>query len=161
MANSQIGVGGGVAGRVTFHSDITPSIVVGGTAGSETLPSITIPAGYIPAGAVVRQVFAAFSYRKAVESSSSDNAVDGGQSIQIRNDTPSTFRTVINIADNSLAHAADETSGGFLQVGDNEISALDAWNGADTYNFQWANAEVDGDSITFHDVQTHLIIDFS
>ena len=80
------------------------------------------------------------------------------QDIQVRSDAPGTFRDAINIPDNSLSTDANATDGGILLVGDNDISVEVV--GADTYEFQWTLADVDGNNLTLHDFQTHLIVEY-
>jgi len=97
--------------------------------------------------------------RKSVESSSAPNAIDGaGQAIQVRADTPGTWRDAIDTPNDSLPHVADATEAGYMLIGDNDVSV--EVTGADTYEFQWNDAEVDGSSLTFYDVQTYLIVEY-
>ena len=147
------------SGRLTFASDLQLTIVVGVAAGDKALPSVTIPAGAIPSGASISRVLAAISYRKSVESSAVANAIAGaGQAVQVRDDTPGVWRDAIDTPDNSLPHVASATEAGYMQIGDNDISVEVV--GADIYEFQWNDAEVDGDSLTFYDVQTYLIVEY-
>ena len=97
--------------------------------------------------------------RKSVDSSSGANAIDGaGQAIQVRADTPGVWRDAIDTPDNSLPHVASATEAGYMQIGDNDISVEVI--GADIYEFQWNDAAVDGNSLTFYDVQTYLIVEY-
>lgn len=147
------------SGRLTFASDLQLTVVLGAAAGDKGLPSVTIGAGDIPSGASISRVVAGISYRKSVESSSAPNAIDGAaQAVQVRSDAPGTWRDAIDTPDDSLPHLADATEAGYMQIGDNDISV--EVTGADTYEFQWNDAEVDGDSLTFHDVQTYLIVEY-
>ncbi len=150
---------GALAGRVMFSSDLLPSLVINAVAANAALPDVVVPASFIPAGTTIQRVHCAMSWRKSVESSSVANAVNVAQTIQVRDDSPSAFVNGINLPDNSLAHAADGVEGGFMLIGDNDVKAT--VDGADTYNCQWTAADVDGASITFFDVQTHLIIDYA
>lgn len=147
-----------VAGRKVFSSEIQATVVVTSTAGNVSLPDVVIPAGFLPPGTALTRVTAAISWRKAVESSGSANAVNVAQNIQVRDDTPGTLTDAINLADNSLAHAANATEGGDTILGEEDIKA--EVDGPDTYNFIWEAADVDGDSLTFHDFQTHLIVEY-
>jgi len=145
--------------RQTFSSDLQATVVVNATAADVSLPDVTIPSGSIPEGATFVRVIAAVSWRKSVESSVGANAVNVAQNIQVRDDTPGTYVDAINIPDNSLAHASEGIEGGFMLVGDeNLVTTVD---GEDTYNFKWELADVDGASLTFHDWQCHLIVDYS
>ena len=147
------------SGRLVFASDLQLTVVLGLAAGDKALPSVTIGAGDIPSGASISRVSAAISWRKSVESSSLANAIDGaGQAVQVRDDTPGTWRDAIDTPNDSLPHVADATEAGCMLIGDNDVSI--EVTGADTYEFQWNDAEVDGDSLTFYDVQTYLIVEY-
>ncbi|MFQ6031010.1 MAG: hypothetical protein ACE5Q6_26390, partial [Dehalococcoidia bacterium] len=87
------------------------------------------------------------------------NAVNGAQQIRVRSDAPGTFQDAITIADNSLETAASATEGGLMLLGDSDISV--EVDGVDTYEFQWQNARVDGASLTLHDFQTYLILEYT
>lgn len=145
--------------RLVFASDITPTVVVNATAADKTLPSVTIPAGAIPTGFTINRVLAAVSWRKSIESSAAGNAVVAAQVIQVRSDAPGTYRDAINLADNSLEHAASATDPGLLIIGDNDIKV--EVTGADTYEFKWTLADVDAASITFYDWQCYLIVELA
>lgn len=148
----------GKAGRAVYSSQIQATLVLNAVASDESLPSVTVPSSFVPKGTTIRRVTAAISWRKGVESSGSANAVNVAQNIQVRSDAPGTWRDAIPIPDNALAHAADATEPGSLILGNTDIKV--EVTGADIYEFQWENSDVDGASITLHDVQTHLIIDF-
>lgn len=149
-------VAAGAGGRLVFASAVQATVVVNATAGNVSLPDVVV---VLPSGITIDRVIAAVSWRKQVESSTSANAVNVAQQIQVRDDTPGTFRNAITIADNSLATAASATEGGQTLLGDSDISA--EVDGDDTYNFQWTSADVDGASLTFHDWQCFLIIEYS
>lgn len=151
-----MGFNGGVTpARFAFSSDVQPSAVLPAVAANVALPSVTIPAGVLQ-GRITR-VVAGVSWRKQVDSSGVANAVNGAQTIQVRSDAPGTFRNAVNIADGALSTAASGTEGGSMLIGDNDIKV--EVTGADTYEFQWTNAAVDGASLTLHDVQTFLFVE--
>jgi hypothetical protein len=146
------------AGRLVFGSGLSgTTVVLPAVAANLALPSVTIPA--LPSGITIDRVIAAISWRKQVESSAAPNAIDGAQQIQVRSDAPGTFVNAITIGDNSLDTAVSATEGGSMLLGDSDISGEVAL--ADTYEFQWLLAKVDGDSLTLHDVQSHLIVEYS
>lgn len=146
------------SGRIVFSSDVSATVVLTSAASNVALPDVTIPAGAIPTGSSISRVLAAVAWRKQVDSSGGANAVNVAQDIQVRSDAPGTFRDAINIPNNSLATDANATEGGIMLIGDNDISVEVI--GADTYNFQWTLADVDGNNLTLHDVQTHLIVEY-
>ena len=150
--------GARLGGRLTFSSDIQATVVVNAVAADVALPGVVIPAGAIPPGATISRVLASVTWRKSVESSAAPNAVNGAQAVQVRSDAPGTWRNAIDLADNSLDHAANATEGGMMLVGDNDLSV--EVTGADTYELQWEQALVDGASITFHDWQCHLLVEY-
>ena len=98
------------------------------------------------------------SWRKQVESSAALNAINNAQQIQVRDDSPGTFRNAITIPDNALETAASATEGGIVLFGAADISV--EVDGDDIYEFQWQNAQVDGASLTLHDFQTFLIVEY-
>ena len=149
-----------IAGRRVFPSvNVVATVVLNAVATNVALPNVTIPADFIPSGTSIARVTATLFWRKQVDSSGFANAVDGAQTIQVRSDAPGTFRNAIDIADNALATVASASEGGVMLVGDNDLSVEVV--GADTYEFQWTLALVDGASLTLHDVQTCLMVDFS
>lgn len=146
------------AGRLVFASEGQPTVVLPSVAANVSLPSVTIPADFLPAGAQINRVIAGIAWRKQVDSSAAANAVNVAQNIQVRSDAPGSFVNAINIANNSLATDASATEGGEMLLGDEDISG--EVDEADTYEFQWTDADVDGASLTLHDVQTYLLVDY-
>lgn len=146
-------------GRKLFPGGIDDRIVLPAVAASLVLPSVTIESGDLPSGITIARVIAAVSWRKQVDSSAALNAVNGAQQIQVRDDTPGTFRNAISIPDNALETVASATEGGIVLFGAIDISV--EVDGVDTYEFQWQNALVDGASLTLHDFQTYLIVEYT
>lgn len=142
--------------RRTYASTITGSIVVNATAADKTLGTVVVPA--LPTGYSIVSAFVAVAWRKGVESSTVANAVNVAQNIQIQKGAGA-FATVIALPDNSLAHAASATEGGSLLSGDTDVAAT--VDGAATYTIKWTLADVDGASLTFHDVQVFIILELS
>ena len=95
----------------------------------------------LPAGITINRVIAAIAWRKQVDSSAALNAIDGTQQIQVRDNSPGTFRDAITISDNSMETLASATEGGLMLLGDSDISV--EVDGVDTYEFQWELAKVD------------------
>ena len=143
-------------GKLTFESALQATVVVNATAANVSLPSVTVT---LPSGITIDRVFAAVAWRKQVDSSASANAVNVAQQIQVRKDTPTTFVNAITIPDNAFATDPSATEGGMAVMGEVDISA--EVDGDDTYEFQWTLADVDGASLTFHDWQCYLIIEYS
>lgn len=147
----------GVGGRLVYGSAVQATVVLPAVAANQSLPSVTVD--NLPANLTINRVIAAVAWRKQVDSSGSANAVDGNQQVQVRSDAPGTFRNAITISDNSLSTDASTTEGGIMLLGDSDISV--EVTGEDTYEFQWTSALVDGASLTLHDVQTYIIIEYS
>lgn len=146
------------SGRLVFTSDIVATVVLTSVAGDIALPDVIIPAGAIPTGVSINRVLAGVSWRKQVDSSGVANAVNVAQIIQVRSNAPGTFRDAINIPNNALETALNATEGGVMIVGDNDISVEVV--GADVYNFQWTDADVDGNNLTLHEFQSYLILEY-
>jgi len=150
--------GGVRGGRLTFASNVQATLTLTAVATTTSLPDVVIPAGAIPPDATISRVTASLLWRKQVDSSGLANAVNVAQEVQVRDDTPGTWTTAIDIVDNSLATQANGTEGGSVMVGDNDVSG--EVDGEDTYNFQWLLADVDGNDLVLHDVQVLLSLDY-
>lgn len=144
--------------RLLFWSDLQPTVVLPAVAADIALPSVAVDLALQPTGTTIKRVLAGMSFSKKVDSSGGANAVVGNQEIQVRSDAPGTFRDAISMPDNVLATASGATEGGLLVVGNHDIAAEVV--ATDTYEFQWTSALVDGASLTLHDVQTLIIVEF-
>lgn len=147
----------GPGGRLVYGGIAQPTVVLPAVAASLTLPSVIIAS--IPSGITIGRVIAAIAWRKQVDSSAAINAINNAQQIQVRDDSPGTFRNAITIADNLLNTLANTTEGGFMLWGEADIAV--EVDGVDTYEFQWQNAQVDGASLTLHEFQTYLILEYT
>ncbi|KKK67673.1 hypothetical protein LCGC14_2951750, partial [marine sediment metagenome] len=87
------------------------------------------------------------------------NAINVAQHIQVRDDTPGTWRDAISIADNLFTFTEAAREGGDILIGDHDITV--EVDGNDDYNFQWASADADQISINFNDIQVGLKIWYS
>ena len=146
----------GRGSRLVYGSPIVGIVVLPAVAANIILPSVVVT---VPSGITINRVVGAFSWRKQVDSSAALNAIDGAQQIQVRSDAPGTFRDAITMVNNALETAASATEGGLMVYGDSDISAEVV--GSDTYEFQWTLALVDGASLTLHDCQTFIIIEYT
>lgn len=145
--------------KLLKSSGVTASVAVSSTAGNKTLASVTIPADILPTGTSIAEAYAAVSWGMQVESSGSDNAVDGAQEIQIQQSGAAAWTDAIDVADNSLFTTASTSRGGIVLFGADDISAIIEEDV--TIDFRWESAQVDGDSLTFYDFQTFIIVYFS
>jgi hypothetical protein len=146
----------GRGSRLVFASAVVAIVVLPAVSVNLILPSVVVN---IPADVTIDRVIAAIAWRKQVDSSAAVNAINTAQQIRVRDDTPGTYRNAITLADNSLETASSATEGGLMLLGDSDISA--EVDGDDTYEFQWQDAEVDGASLTLHDVQTYIIVEYT
>ena len=158
LTDREIALTAGLQGnRLVRGSTGTINLVLPAVAASLVLPSVTIAT--LPAGITIGAVFAAIAWRKQVDSSAVLNALNGNQQVRVRSDAPGTFRDAITMSNNALETVASATEGGMMLFGDSDISVEVV--GVDTYEFQWQLALVDGASLTLHDVQTYLILEYT
>ena len=143
--------------REVFPSTLAATVVISATEADVSMPDVIVT---VAAGRTIKRVRAAWAWRKQVDSSGSINAVNGAdQTIQVRDDSPSSWLSAITMSDNSMNTGANATEGGMLMIGVANISAT--VDGTDIYNFQWVNADMDGASLTFYDVTTYLIVEYN
>jgi hypothetical protein len=138
-----------------FWSDPQEEVSVTSVAGDKAMPSVTV--ANLPAGAVIVRAVAIFKFRMVHNTNANNiNKLSGAQNIQLRDDTPGTWRNAINLVDDLFAVAADTREGGDVLIGGTDISVEVDEN--DTYEFRWAQALADQDNLNFNDVQTGLRI---
>jgi hypothetical protein len=148
---------GRAANSLVFAGELQATVVLTASQQNLALPAVTVT---LTEGVTVVRVVAAFAWRKQVDSSSAPNGVNGAnQRVRVRETVSGTFVNAINIPDDSLATGATTTEGGMLIVGTADISG--EVNGDGTYEVQWENAQVDGNNLTLHDLQTYLVVEFS
>jgi hypothetical protein len=148
---------GRAANSRVFPSELQATVVLTSSQQNLALPAVTVA---LPEGVTVVRALVAIVWRKQVDSSGAPNAINGAnQRIRVRETVAGTFANAIIIPDNSLATGADAQEGGMLVEGTLDISEEVAGDG--TYEVQWENAQVDGDNLTLHDMQTYLVVEFS
>jgi len=146
-----------------FWSNPQEEVSVSSVAGTKALPDVTI--ADLPAGATVVRAIAMFKLRMAENTNAAANKLDGGtvagtsQVIQVRDDTPGTWRDAINFVDDQFGLAASTRDSGDVCIGSIDIAV--EVDGNDTYNFQWLLAKSDQDNLNFNDVQVGLRIWYS
>ncbi|KKL83937.1 hypothetical protein LCGC14_1969760 [marine sediment metagenome] len=140
-----------------FWSDTQEELLINATAGDKSLPTVTV--AELPAGATIVRAVAMFKFRMVENVYAGANAINVAQHIQVRDDTPGTWRDAISIADNLVTFTEAAREGGDLLIGDHDIAVeVDANDG---YNFQWDQADADQISINFNDIQVGLRIWYS
>ena len=146
-------------GRRVVPSVMQQTVVLTSAAPDLALPSVVVPATTLPPGAAITAAYAAISWRKQVDSSGVANAIVAAAGNKIEVDIAGGFATTAILPiDNIFATAADATEGGGAISGIIDIQAEVA-EGSTTL-FQWTGADVDGNNLTLHDVQTWLIIEY-
>ena len=126
-----------------FWSDTQEELLINATAGDKSLPTVTV--AELPAGATIVRAVAMFKFRMVESLYAGANAINVAQHIQVRDDTPGTWRDAISIADNLFTFTEAAREGGDILIGDHDITV--EVDGNDDYNFQWASA--DADQISF------------
>ncbi len=144
-------------------SDPQEEVQAAAAAGTLTLPTVTV--ADLPAGATIVRAIAMFKFRMIENIYAGVNKLDGAtvastsQVIQVRDDTPGTWRDAINLVDDQFTLADTAREGGDVLIGSVDIAVeVDANDG---YNFQWLLANADQDFINFNDVQVGLRIWYS
>jgi hypothetical protein len=121
------------------------------------LPDVTI--ADLPAGATIVRAIAMFKFRMVENTNAGANALQGNQYIQVRDDTPGTWRDSILMIDDMFTLAASTREGGDVIIGAVDIAV--EVDGNDTYNFQWAESLIDLANLQFNDCQVGLRIWYS
>lgn len=146
-------------GRRVIPSEMQPTVVLTGAAPNLSLPSVVVPASVLPPGATMTAAYAAISWRKMVDSSGSANAIVAAAGNKIEVDITGGFSTTaILLIDNVMSVEGNGAEGGGVILGFIDIKAEVA-EGSTTL-FQWSGADVDAASLTLHDVQTYIIVEF-
>jgi hypothetical protein len=146
-----------------FWSDSQEELAILQAAGTKALPDVTV--ADLPAGATIVRAIAIFKCRMIENTNGAANKLDGAtvaatsQVIQVRDDTPGTWRDAINFVDDQFGLAATTREGGDVCMGSVDIAV--EVDGNDTYNFQWLLAKADQDNLNFNDVQVGLRIWYS
>jgi len=142
-----------------FWSNPQEEVQVTGAQTTPALPDVVV--ADLPAGATIVRAIAMFKYRMIENTNAAENSIDATavQPIQVRDDTPGTWRTAIDFVDEQFKIAATTRESGDVSIGDNDIAV--EVDGNDTYNFQWLNAKAHLGNLQFNDVQTGLRIWYS
>jgi hypothetical protein len=157
-------VGGGQEATVTSHMDFWSNLqeeaqlTAGGEAGVVALPDVVV--ADLPSGVTITRVIAMLMCRAIENTNAAVNAVDvAAGHVEVRDDTPGTWTTAIDIPDNSFGLGGSTREMGTVIFGDNDISG--EVDGNDTYNFEFDDLGVDQNNLNFNDVQTGLRIYFT
>lgn len=142
-----------------FWSNPQEEVVVTGAQTTPSLPDVVVDD--LPAGATPVRAIAMFKYRMIENTNAAENSIDATAvlPIQVRDDTPGTWRTAIDFVDEQFKLAATTRESGDVSIGDNDIAV--EVDGNDTYKFQWLNAKAHLGNLQFNDVQTGLRIWYS
>jgi hypothetical protein len=134
---------------ITYWSVFQASVDITDSATDQALPSVVVPA--LPTGYSIYRAEGVLSFRKVVDDSGSDNALDGNQNVQLQKGAGA-FATCIALLDEMLGVVADSESGGDALVGSVDVKTT--VDGAATYGFKITSALALGDTLMLKDVQT-------
>lgn len=148
---------GRVLCSMDFWSAPQEEVQVTSVAGDKGLPNVTL--ADLPSGATIVRAIAMFKFRMVENSHAGVNKLAGAQNIQVRADTPGTWRNAITLVDALFTLADSAREGGDVLLGGNDIAV--EVDGNDIYEFQWASALADQDNLQFNDVQVGLRVWFS
>lgn len=146
-----------------FWSAFQEEVAIPAIAATLSLPTVTI--ADLPAGATVVRAIAMVKFRVIENINAGANKLDGAtvasmsQVIQVRDDTPGTWRDAITFVDDQFGLAASTREGGDVLIGNTDI-AIEV-DGNDGYNFQYLLAKADLLGINWNDVQVGLRIWYS
>jgi hypothetical protein len=139
-----------------FFSDMQASVTLDDTGTSDvSLPSVTIASGDLPTGHTINAVFCHLKYGSRKDTSTTDNAINGTQYIQVKEHVAGSYTNAIKIIDNGLPIDVSEANvmGGDVIFGNIDVVTEVAAENK-TYDFQWTDTQVDGNNIILYDVQT-------
>jgi len=145
-----------------FWSEPQEEVSVPAVAGTQAMPNVTV--ADLPENAVVVRAIAMTKFRMIENTNAGANNLDGAtvpatsQVLQVRDDTPGTWRDAIKFVDNQFGLAATTREGGDVLIGSEDIAV--EVDGNDIYNFQWLLAKADLASINLNDLQTGLRVWF-
>jgi hypothetical protein len=148
-----------------FWSDPQEEVQLGATAGTKTLPTVTV--ANLPSGATIVRAVAMFKFRMIENTNASANKLNGAtvantsQVIQVADDTPGTYYDAINFVDDQFGLAATTREGGDVLIGSIDIAGSGKVDANDGYLFRWLLARADLDNLNFNDVQCGLRIWYS
>jgi len=144
-----------------FWGDPIASVAISTSTAVKSLGTITVPT--LPTGATIWKVQLIGFISNIVDSSGSDNAINGAVTIQVQDDGGGSWTNAYDIVDNAFAVDQSEgpSRGGVPIVGnlnDHNLGTAGVVDGADTYNVQITTVVSDGDSLTLYDLQFGLRI---
>lgn len=148
--------------NVDYWSETQEEVQIPAAAGTLTLPSVTVTD--LPAGVTVARVVAMLKFRAIENINAAANKLDGAtvaatsQVIQVRIDTPGTWRDAIKFVDDQLGLAGQMREGGDVWIGSEDIAVEVTAN--DIYEFRYLLAKADLLGINLNDVQTGLRVWF-
>jgi len=144
-----------------FWGDPEDIITISTSAGVKTLPNIVIPT--LPAGATIWKVQLIGFISNIVDTSGSDNAINGSVNIQVKLTSTGTWRNAYDIQNNAFFVDTDKSPsrGGVPILGNlnNDDLGPNGYNevtGAGTYEVQISSVASDGDNLVLYDLQLGL-----
>jgi hypothetical protein len=144
-------------------SDYQAQVVLTAGAGNKALPSIAIPANFIPVGATVVHGYIVMKFSGRENTSASVNSISGAQNIQAENNVGGAWVTSIAFAGGEYSTgigatiALDAEAEGDVIFGKGDIAAQVPANGGQL-NIQWTNGVAAFANLDFDDCQFILTI---
>lgn len=142
-----------------FWSDIQQGMSIASlTPVDIEMPTVTVA---LPSGVTVVAVYAMFKFRAIKNTEALENMLQADQYIQVRADTPGTWRNALLLPESGLTVQAETTEGGDALIGNLNLVAEVVGN--DIYEFQWHNQQVNQaavEGMMLWDVQVGLRIYF-
>jgi hypothetical protein len=140
---------------VSIFSDLQATAVITTPAGDVSLPSIVVPASFLPAG-TLKRVEVVIKWRKSENTNGLANYLSGSQSVQVQKGAGSLVNA-INFVDGELKFIGNYADNpGDVVVGGVDVKTTVNSDNA-TYNFQWTSALALLATLVLHDVQMGLI----
>ena len=115
----------------------------------------------LPPGATVARAILALTWRKSVDSSGGLNYLDGASSISLKGpEDGAVYTPGISVPDQSVQTLASSVEPGTTIYGDNSLDLKDIVLVDGLYLVQWVNAKMQGNNLSFYDIQPHLFVEF-
>ena len=147
----------------TLWSSYAAQVVLTNVAGNKTLPTITIPAGFIPAGATVVHGLLVVKFSGRENTAASVNSISGSQSIQVEKAVGGSYINAFSFIGGEYSTAVgalisgNAEAAGDVLMGNADIVAQIPANGA-VMNVQWTSAVAAFANMNINDVQVGLQI---
>lgn len=142
-----------------FWGDPIATVQISTSTAVKSLGTITVPT--LPTGATIWKVQLIGFISHVVDTSGSDNAINGAVSIQVQDDGGGSWKTGYDLQDNALMVDVSQSkvSPGIAIVGNlnnDDLGGAGYVDGADIYNVQITTVVSDGDNLDLYGLQFGL-----